>query len=126
MSEKVKGVIAQLITRDSKGNRIDSKIVWRPYCDIYMKDLHDSLAETEFTDFGPVIDEFGLDVANKVVAGQIVEVSRELAPNEEVRSCPAGKQMFIRVNYQIIYPGAGIKEDLMSEATAKKLGYIGP
>jgi len=126
MAEKVKGVLAQLITRDAKGNRIDSKIVWRPYCDIYIKDLHDSLGETEFTDFGGVIDEFGLDVANKVVEGQIVEVARELLPNEEVRSCPQGKQRYIRVNYQIIYPGQGIKDDLMSEATAKKLGYIGP
>ncbi len=126
MAQKVKGVLAQLITRDGKGQRIDSHIVWRPYCDIYMTKLHDSLAETEFTDFGNVIKDFGLDVAQKVVDGQIVEVEMELSPDEEVRSCPPGNQRFIRVNYMIHYPGEGSKEDLMSEATAKKLGYIGP
>jgi hypothetical protein len=126
MPEKIKGVIAQLITRDEKGNRIDSKIVWRPYCDIYLHDLHDSLAETEFIGIGAVLEEFGAKVANDVIDGQIVEVSRNLQPNEEVRDCPVGKQRFIRVNYQIRYPGPGIKEDLMNEATAKKLGYMGP
>ena len=126
MTQKVKGVLAQLITRDGKGDRIASHIVWRPYCNIYMKDLHDSLAETEFQDFGVVIDDYGLDIANRVANGEIVEVERELRPDEEVRSCPSGKQSFIRVNYQIFYPGEGIKEDLMSEGTAEKLGYIGP
>lgn len=125
-TQKAKGVLAQLITRDKNGQRIDSHIVWRPYCDIYMTDLHDSLAETEFTDPGALADEFGHEVAEMVFNGQIVEVERVLGPNEELRGCPPGKQKFIRVNYQIRYPGEGIKEDLMSEATAKKLGYMGP
>ena len=126
MAEKAKGVLAQLITHDKNGQRIDSKIVFRPYCDIYLKDLHDSLAETEYGDFSAVIDEFGPDAAQKVIDGQIVEVEKQLTPEMELRGCPAGRQRFIRVNYQIRYPGEGIKEDLMSEVTAKKLGYIGP
>ena len=56
MANKTKGVLAQLITRDGKGQRIDSKVIFRPYCDVYMEDLHDSLAETAYGDFSAVID----------------------------------------------------------------------
>lgn len=118
--EKMKGVVAQLVTTTKEGTRIDSKIVFRPYCDWFIKPLHDYLAETQFTDFGEFLDEVGLAVAQRVVDGEIVEVEREPAPHLELRSCRRPEK-YIRVSHET---RRGVTEDLMNEATAKKLGYI--
>lgn len=119
MPEKMKGVLAQLITTTKEGTRIDSRIVFRPYCDWWIKPLHDYLGETQYTDFEDVIKEFGLEVAQKIVDGGIVEVVREPPEHLELRGCRRPEK-YIRVTYET---NRGYTEDLINENTARKLGY---
>jgi len=111
VESKMKGVVAQLVTTDATGKRLESKLVFRPYCHVYLKDLHDDLAETEF----------GEEIAERVLNSQIVEVTREVPEYAEVRSCPVEENRgFIRTTF---CRNNRIVDDLMSLSTAKKLGY---
>ncbi|MBA7541638.1 hypothetical protein ES705_33954 [subsurface metagenome] len=122
MGEKMRGVVAQLVTTTSQGTRLDSKIVFRPYCAWYMKDLRDDLAETEYKDFGGFIEEFGDDIAQRVIDGEIIEVDRVPYPQMEFRGCDPDKVgKFVRVSH---VTKRGTTEDLMREDIAKQLGYI--
>lgn len=82
MGEKMKGVIAEVKTRTSEGKIVDSEIIFEPICEWYIGKLGDYLGCTKYPDIGAVIDEFGLDVAKKVVDGDVVYVERELSDQE--------------------------------------------
>lgn len=112
MSEKMAGAIAKLETRNEKGVVIDSQIVFVPKCEWYITPLRDGYAETKFEDIGAVIDEFGIDVAEKVFNGEIVEVEREIPEGFRQTSCPLNVEFF-KNSYRIYYPYKdGTKETL--------------
>lgn len=102
---KMDGVIAQLHTYSPEGKPIGSQIVFRPNCEWYIPELRDGLAETEFTDLGSVIDEFGVEVAEKIIEGEIVDVTREIPEGmyQQV-SCKAEKPQFEILSTKIRYP----------------------
>ena len=105
--QKMEGVIAQLQTfaPGPGGKVINSEIVFRPQCDWYMPDLHDHLGVTGYHDIGAVIDEFGIDVAEKIVEGEIVPVVREVEEDKyQLTSCKAEKKEFEIVSSTIRYP----------------------
>jgi len=82
MAQKMLGIIAELKTFNSKGQVVDSEYVFKPACDWYIEKLNDYLGATRYTDIGAVIDAFGLDVAEKVIQGEVVGVERELSDQE--------------------------------------------
>jgi len=82
MAQKMLGIIAELKTFNSKGQVVDSEFVFKPACDWYIEKLNDYLGATKYTDIGAVIDAFGIDVAEKVVQGEVVGVERELSDQE--------------------------------------------
>jgi len=115
MAEKMKGVIAQVKTYLRDGTEIDSQIEFRPYCDWYIKPLHDGYASTRYDDLGAVIEEFGIDVAEKIVKGEIVEVEREVPEDFQLVDCRE-KVKFKKVAHEIRYPWPGaMKEYLIRE-----------
>lgn len=115
MAEKMKGVIAELKTFLPDGKEIDSKFEFRPYCDWFIEKLHDGYASTKYDDIGAIIDDFGLDVAEKVVKGEIVEVEREAPEDFRLVSCPA-KVNYIKSASSIVYPWRGaMREYLIRE-----------
>lgn len=82
MPEKMKGVIAELKTFNAEGKQVDSEFVFEPVCDWWIGKLGDYLAQTKYHNIGAVIDDFGIDVAEKIVKGQVVAVERELSDQE--------------------------------------------
>lgn len=108
----MRGVLAQLLTFDDKGQRVGSKIVFRPECNWWLKDLHDNLAEIDMT-LESVLREHGEGVAQKVLEGDIVDV--EVAPpvDAEEKGCPVEKgKPWHKVSYEMSYPFHGRQEDL--------------
>jgi len=101
MAEKMEGVLAELKTYNATGKEMQSQIVFKPYCDWYIEQLHDGYAETKYLDMGAVIDEFGLDVATKVIEGEIVKVEREVPEGFRQTSC--------RVSIDIIKNSSSIR-----------------
>ena len=82
MPEKMEGVLAELKTFNEKGQLVDHEFVFEPTCEWYIGKLHDYLGCTVYQDIGAVIDEFGLDIAEKIIEGQVVAVQRELSDEE--------------------------------------------
>ena len=60
--KKVPGVVAELKTFSKDGKRIDSKLVFIPYCTYYVPKWNDEWGETEFTDPEAFMEEFGEDI----------------------------------------------------------------
>lgn len=107
---KMKGVVAQLVTTDDRGNRLESKFVFRPDCDWRITALRDELAESVFTDFSLITEEFGADVAQRIVDGEVVEVEREVPADLELVGCRRRDDPWVRTSFQIF--GGGVQEDL--------------
>lgn len=103
MAEKMKGVIAELKTYLPDGTEIDSKFEFRPYCDWFIEKLHDGYASTKYEDIGAIIDDFGIDVAERVVKGEIVEVERETPEDFRLVSCRE-KVKYVKRASKIVYP----------------------
>ena len=103
MAEKMKGVLAELKTHTKEGRLINSEIVFKPYCEWYIEPLRDGYAETKYDDVGVVIDEFGIDVAEKVVEGELVEVEREVPNGFRLVSCTIDPKVVKKAS-RIVYP----------------------
>lgn len=84
MPEKMAGVIAELKTFNAEGKEVDSEFVFEPSCEWYIAKLGDYLGCTKYHDIGAVIDDFGVDIAEKITEGQVVAVVRELSDEEIV------------------------------------------
>lgn len=85
MPEKMKGAIAQCKTYTAEGKEVASEIIFQPFCDWWIGKLGDYLGCTTYLNIGAVIDEFGLDIATRVIEGEVVAVERELS-DEEITS----------------------------------------
>jgi hypothetical protein len=124
MAEKMKGAFAVLVEKDKDGREIGHHVVFRPYCEVYLPKLRDSLAEIEIADFQRLQDLIGVDAANRILpgidAGQVIEGEMPVDEEEQIRSCPAKDDKFVKVTY---IGSRGSKEDLVRESIAKKLGY---
>ena len=113
---KMDGVLAELKTYTDKGDCIGSEIVFRPTCEWYLPDLNDYLGQTKYSDLGAVIDEFGVDVAEKVIEGEIVPVVRDLPEKQEryrLVACPGEPKEYERIRSSIRYPLPGSKDALI-------------
>jgi len=82
MPQKMRGIIAELKTFNSEGKVVDSEFVFKPSCEWYIEKLGDYLGCTKYDDIGAVIDEFGIDVAEKITEGQVVSVEREFSDEQ--------------------------------------------
>lgn len=82
MTQKMNGFIAELKTFTAHGKEVDSEFVFIPTCEWYIEKLGDYLGCTKYHDIGAVIDDFGIDVAEKIIEGQVVAVERELSDTE--------------------------------------------
>lgn len=111
MAEKMKGVITQLITRGKTGD-VDSEVIFKPFCDVFLEEQHDYLGATKYSDISVVIEEFGVDVAEKVMAGELVEVERDLPPNARITYCP-GPYRYIKVEREIRHPVPGWRKEYL-------------
>lgn len=82
MPEKMEGVIAELKTYNAEGKQVDSELIFEPLCDWWIGKLRDYLGCTKYEDIGAVIDDFGLDVAERIVKGEVIAVERTLSDKE--------------------------------------------
>lgn len=113
MTEKMQGFLAQLKTFTKDGKQVDSEIVFQPACDWYLEKLNDYLGQRKYPDIGSVIDEFGLDVAEKVIAGEIIAVETDPPQDARKSYCP-GPYTLIKTGSKIRYPWPnGTKEYLV-------------
>jgi len=93
--EKMKGVVAQI--RDSRGI---SRTVFRPYCDVFLGKLGDYLGEIVYDDPGSFLEQFGVEVAERVwQKDEVVEVEVPLKADEEIRRCPHKNPTFTKQSY---------------------------
>lgn len=119
--EKVKGVLAELKIFSKEGNVLDSEIVFKPYCEVYLDKLHDYLGQTRYLDIGAVIDEFGIDTVEKVVGGEVVEVERDLPEDARIVSCPKTERI-VKRSSEIRYPWPGARREyLIRESILKQI-----
>ena len=119
MTDKMKGVIAQLKTYTKDGKEIDSEIVFKPSCDWYIDELNDYLGAISYRDIGDVIDEFGLDVAERVVSGEIVPVEKEARPGIRLVSC--ANREFTKQTSPIVHPWPGARKEYLISFLPEKL-----
>jgi len=106
MTEKMLGVLAELKTYTADGTRVDSQFVFKPHCDWYLDKLQDGLGNITFSDIGAVIDEFGADVAEKVVDGELVDVETEAPEEARMVSCRPNIEI-VKIRSTIRYPYKG-------------------
>ena len=115
---KMKGVLAQLKTFNAKGEEVDSELVFQPVCDWYISKLGDYLGQSKYADIGAVIDEFGVDIAERVLNGEIVVVDRELSEKEIAElglrqtSC-AEPLAIVKITSLIRYPFEGGRKEYL-------------
>jgi len=106
MAEKMEGVLVELKTFTAEGLEVGSKIEFHPYCDYYIDEFHDGYACTGYQDIGAVIDEFGIDVATKVIEGEIVKVERDKPEGFRMTACRL-ERSFEKTSNQTRYPFPG-------------------
>lgn len=117
--EKIKGIVAELLTYDDEGKRVGSKLVFRPFCEYYVPKWNDEYAETEFTP-DKFIEDFGEDVFRKVTAGEIVEAESTIGEYSIKKTCSTDRD-FIKVKDNIIFPYAGKTERLVRKSIYLKI-----
>lgn len=106
------GVVAQLHRYTEDGTIIESKLVFRPECDWFMKKGSDDLGEVEYTDVVDFAKDFGADTLNKVLAGKVVSVKLKPDPDFYYRGCQNEGKPFRMVTRNVRYPVSGTQEDL--------------
>jgi len=111
MAEKMEGNITELKTYKD-GKQVDSEIVFEPLCDWWIGKLHDYLGCTKYDDIGAVIDEFGIDVAERITKGEVVTVERTLSDKEiaekDLRKVSCAKPFTVeKIAMPIRYPFPG-------------------
>lgn len=117
--EKIKGIVAELLTYDDKGKRVGSKLVFRPFCEYYVPKWNDEYAETEFMP-DEFIKEFGEDVFKKVTDGEIIEAESTIGEHSIKKTCSIDRD-FIKVKDKIIFPYAGKTERLVRKSIYLKI-----
>lgn len=83
---KVKGGVGKLETKTDDGIVIDSEIVLKPACDVFIPGKG-YLAAAVMSP-SELIKLYGVEVADRVFSGEIVEVEGGLQKGLEVHSCP--------------------------------------
>jgi len=109
--KKMRGVVAELIRYDAKGNRVGGELVFRPECEWFIPKLGDNLAEVALTTEA-FIKEFGASVLERVMKGEIVEVESKPSSDMEFRGCPLESKPWRRKSYKTVFPFEGTQEDL--------------
>lgn len=110
--EFMEGYVAQLLTYNKEGQRIHSQIVFVPKCEWYMPKFADYYAQTEYQDIEEFINDFGIDVAEKVFEeGEVVAVKLPKQPDLEYRGKCKEKPPVKKLK-KVRYPYEGTKEFL--------------
>ena len=118
MTEKMSGALAELVTKTPDGKQIDREIVFKPNCEWYCKGLSDYLGAVRYDSLADVIDEFGINVAEEISEGKIVDVEIDVRPDYQKASCSERK--FTKIKSPIRYPWPGaIKEYLAGYMPSK-------
>lgn len=108
---KMRGVVAELVRRDAKGERVESKLTFQPECEWFIPKLGDTLGEITFTTEG-FIKEFGTSVLEKVMKGEIVPVEAKASSDMEYQGCPLKSKTWGRASYKTVFPFEGTQETL--------------
>lgn len=120
---KMKGHLAMLETFAADGQAIAHQLVFEPTCNWYWPAAQDFYAQTEYTELQTIIDEFGIDVAERVfLKGEVVEVERAPPTDLELRECPRSKDPPIKVSHSLAR--GGTKQSLVRQSIAEKLGRV--
>jgi hypothetical protein len=120
MPDKIKGAVAVLSEKDAEGREIGHKIVFRPYCHVYLPKLRDALGEVEFGELENLQKRTSPEVAERAMKGEVVDVTIDAEEGEEVDGCPVTPDKYVKINY---IGSRGRREDLIQESVAKRLGY---
>ncbi len=108
----LKGTVAQLITRDTQGVRIGSKLVFQPSQRWRIPEESDDLGQIEYTDPEQFVKEFGEATLEKVMQGELVQVATKPTPDLSFRGGPV--RTYRKVTTNVIYPIKGTSELLTS------------
>jgi hypothetical protein len=106
------GVVAELHRRNAKGEIVESELVFRSDCTWYIPKLGDTLGEITFSSAEQFVKEFGANVLEKVMNGEIVPVKTKASSDMENRNCPHKDRPWRRASYRTMYPYEGTQEVL--------------